>query len=519
MKNYVNMPEDFGMEYEMGGESDFGEEVHVSSGLLEDVLLARGVGNFKSYKPTELRWSELDVVVERTIDLMMEVNRVGVLYDVDVDGLVAGKIIEEDMKRRGLMVYRFMNSRKKHGITRDVMEFVKHEGIELLFVVDAGTNDIEYHRELSEMGVTVIVLDHHEQTRKEDIKDVYVVNCSVYEHLPKLSGAGVCYRFVELLDRTLRGRGVSQYEPWVGLTVLSDHCSMLDEENRYYVDRLYEKYDKIDLFKSFDFYGSRRNLFLFGVIPFLNACIRTNNGHWAMEVVQMSGVSNIKRFVKQKREFVLQLQKEIMARMVERGKFIEGERVVIVRLDDADIEWSGLTGLLANRIMSDRHRSVIVSYKEEGYLRGSFRGQGAVNKGVLESIGWTIRGHEQAAGVELLLDGNTWGVIEKTRDLVVGKAKVRFDVEIKDVDIVRRWEDLKQVARFNEMTGGELETIKVRIVRTRNLDKEPFKAVWGKKVEYDFQSFRVRDFQLDRVDEEWIVEPLLDREGIVLLRQ
>lgn len=519
MKNYVDMPEDFGLDFYGVEEEDVADSVaELSGSLLESVLVKRGVGGFKSEKLSELKWSDLDRVVERTIELMMEVTRVGVVYDVDVDGVIAGKIVEEDMKRRGLMVYRFMNKRKKHGITRAVIDFVKANGIELLYVVDAGTNDIEAHRELSEMGVVVMVLDHHDQTHKEEIDQVYVVNCSVYDHLPKLSGAGVCYRFVELLDRRLRGRGVSHYEPWVGLTVLSDHCSMLDSENRYYVDRLYDHYDKIDLFKSFDFYGSRRNLFLFGVIPFLNACIRTNNGDWAMDVVQMSGVSKIKRFVTEKRKYVLELQKEIMARMLGRGKMLMGDMMIVLRLDDEDIEWSGLTGLLANRLMTEKHRSVIVCYKEDGRLLGSFRGQGAVTREVLESIGWTIRGHEQAAGVDLLLDSNTWGVIEKTRDLVVGEAKSRFDIELADFDIVRHWEDLTQIARFNEMTGGELETIKVRI-RLADKYREPFKEVWGKKVEYDFQSFRVRDFRIDRIDTEWIVEPLLDRDGIVLLRQ
>lgn len=481
------------------------------------VLEKRGISAdlLKSEKRYVLGWVELDEVVDRTLDLLLEVNRVGVLYDVDADGLVSGKIVDEYIQQKGLMVYRMMNDRKKHGITDQVVEWVKKEGIELLYVVDGGTNDIENQEVLSDLGVVVMVLDHHPQTVIKEIKNVYIVNSSIHEHLPELSGAGVCYRFVELLDRETGGVGVTHYEPWVGLTVLSDHCTMLDAENRYYVEKLYKEYNNIDLFKAFTYWGSKRNLFLFGVIPFLNACIRTNHGDWAIEVMKMSGESKVKRFVKETRERVLEEQAEIMDDMLKKSMKQEGKEVVLVRLDNEHIKYSGITGLLANRIINQVKKSVIVFYEEEGYFRGSFRGIDAVTDKELMKTGLKVMGHPQAAGIEVL-KGDAGEVFEKVKAIELGNKTPEYDFELEDRGIVRNLEMLSGMARFNEMTGGDLSTIKFKLNRTR----QPFKNAWGKKIEYDFQSFRVRDFKMDRgQNEEWIIEPLMDREGIVLLRQ
>lgn len=485
---------------------------------LSGVLDIRGIDHrdLISVKKSKLDWPELDEVVEFSVDKFQEITRVGVQYDVDVDGLGAGKITEDNIRKFGLMVYRFMNTRKKHGINDDVIDWVKLNNIELLYVVDAGTNDIEYHKILSSMGVYVIVLDHHIQSVKESVENVFIVNCSVHAHLPELSGAGVCYRYVEALDRAIGGLGVSHYEPWVGLTVLSDQCSLLDQENRYYVEKLYSEYENIDLFKSFTFWGSKRNLFQFGVIPFLNACIRTNNVDWAMDAVSMSGVSKLKKFISEKRSDAIDLQKRMLLEMRDSSQKLTGKQIIIIRLSDTHLEWSGLTGLLANQLVNETKKSIIVLYEDvDGVFRGSFRGIGGMTDKSLESVGWTVRGHPQAAGVELSKD-SAGSVIKLTRELVVGEADPEFDFELEDRDIVRNLEHLTSMARFNELTSGELKSIQFKLNPTR----VPFKNVWGKKVEYNFQSFRVRDFVLDRrSNESWIIEPLLDKEGIVLLRK
>lgn len=484
---------------------------------LKSILDSRGIdiNNLRSDKPYALNWEKLSEIVLFSAEKLLEISRVGVLYDVDVDGAVSGKIIDEYLSRFGLMVYRMMNTQKKHGITKDVIEWVKSNGIEMLYVVDAGTNDLEAQEELSNLGVTVIVLDHHEISREKFIPNVYIVNCSSESHLPKLSGAGVCYRYIESLDRLVNGKGVTNYEPWVGLTVLSDHCSMLDKENRYYVDKLYDNYQNIDLFKAFTFWGSKRNLFLFSVIPFINACIRVNEVDIVLNLVLSNNLTVIKRIIDSNKNRILELQKQYIDLMIKGCQFIDYDNILLVRLKDEHKIYSGLTGLIANKIMDEKKKSVLVLYSEDEYLRGSFRGRDSVDNKVLENCGWTVRGHAQAAGVELLkTEGSI--VLSKTKEIEVTNVKSHYDIELEDKDVVRNMDLLTEMARFNEMASGDIETLKVKL----KVNGVPFRETRGKRYDYNFQSFTVREFSNNKSNrDEWIIEPLLDVNGIVLLRK
>ena len=73
---------------------------------IKDLLSVRGISyeNLVSEKHYKLNWSLLDSVVNFTQDKLLELNIFGVLYDVDVDGLVSGKIIEEQLKKYGVIV-------------------------------------------------------------------------------------------------------------------------------------------------------------------------------------------------------------------------------------------------------------------------------------------------------------------------------------------------------------------------------------------------------------------------------
>src|SRR5699024_9007938 len=126
-----------------------------------------------------------------------------------------------------------------------------------LFVVDAGSGDSEYINKLTESGIKVVVLDHHPYEKNKEInnKMSWILNVVDKPNLPKLSGCGVVYRFVEKLGKLFEDL-TGQYEKYVGITVLSDMCDMSEPENRYYVKRSYEEYRGNSFLQQFKFYGS-----------------------------------------------------------------------------------------------------------------------------------------------------------------------------------------------------------------------------------------------------------------------
>ena len=481
---------------------------------LEEILETRGYKKEQllAEKNPTLKWENLTKGIELLKDYLLEHTRYGVLYDVDVDGTCAGYITEDYLRSRGLLVKRYMNTRKLHGLNQMVLDWVEEEQLDVLFVVDAGTNDIKWHRLLSDAGVKVIILDHHEQKEKEVIPNVHLINCSVDEggNLPKLSGAGVCYRFFEAFDKEIRGGGIRKYEHWVGLTVLSDQCSMLDKENRYYVETLYKSIPEVDLYKAFKFYGSRRNLFVYGVIPYLNACIRLNETEIAMESLWIHGETHVRNYVETNRKTLLEKQSNLLEDLKAAANIQKGKHVQLVFLRDDHIKYSGLTGLLGNRMMYEDDLPTIVLYKdmESNLYRGSLRGQeNIMSNEILTGLGWTVKGHSLAAGIELSIP-DAPPLFAKALEYEPERiqTKLKYDVRMKDTDILMNMPILEEMARFNEYASGDIETLKVCVDVTGHPQKEVDSA---KRATYYFSGMlKISDFEVERKNDttEWVCE-------------
>lgn len=481
---------------------------------IDAIITARGYAKeeLTPLRLPTLEWSKLYEAVALLKDYLLQYSRYGVLYDVDVDGTCAGYLTEDYLRSRGVIVKRFMNSRKLHGLNQHVVDWVEDEQIDVLFVVDAGTNDIKWHQILSDLGIKVIILDHHEQKDAKHIENVHIVNCSVDEggNLPKLSGAGVCYRFFEAFDKEIRGAGISQYEHYVGLTVLSDQCSMLDRENRYYVEVLYKSINKVDLYKAFLFYGSRRNLFVYGVIPYLNACIRLNETEIAMESLWVRGETYVKQYVNKHRKELLERQAALLEELQNAANIQKGKHVQLVFLRDDHIKYSGLTGLLGNRMMYADDMPTIVLYRDEdsGLYRGSLRGQeNRMSNEILTELGWVVKGHSLAAGIELPLNEAPplfAKALEHCPENI--QKKLKYDVRMKDTDILMNIHLLEEMARFNEFASGDIETLKVCV----DVTGIPQKEIDSKKrATYYFSGMlKISDFEVERANDtnEWVCE-------------
>lgn len=127
----------------------------------------------------------------------------------------------------------FFHSGKQHGIN-DLMTEILNANLDLLIVPDAGSNDVDACRELRANGVDVIVADHHEIENENQF--AIVVNCMQGDTNHAASGTTVMSKIVDRYsDRYLSGRRFN-FEDLVALSLLSDSRSMLNIENRAYLN-------------------------------------------------------------------------------------------------------------------------------------------------------------------------------------------------------------------------------------------------------------------------------------------
>lgn len=494
--------------------------------VLTTILAQRGLTKeqLTPFKAVKLNFPELEHTVASLFGLYFcsPNARTGILYDVDVDGLFSGEILNDFLQRlRRPKPFVMMNKHKQHGITREVIDWVIANQIEWLFVVDAGSGDHEAHAQLSQMGVNVVVLDHHPYNKPDSLPhNVWVVNPIHDPSLPLLSGAGVVYRFIEQVALML-GIQVKDYEKLVGLTVLSDMCSMLDKENRYYVDQLYRHYPENLLFKTVHeaghFYGSKLSLFSFKIIPFLNAMIRIGNEQGAMEIVHNMHRQAMMKRVPAMMESAKSVQESLKAEIRASSVVKEKPHVVtMLRHAKADSRHlNTLNGLLGNELTGDYKKdAMVLAYdSEQSVWSGSFRGVCATYDD-LRAYGFKATGHPQACGVVV----NQENLKRFVNEYVPTVKNLRIaDLDINSGQISSA--DFLEIAHFNEMTGTGLPPVRFNFKQGIRavIDSE----IQGKREILRTEHERIIDFK-DTDSATLILQPSCSKyeeEGYQLLRQ
>lgn len=145
-----------------------------------------------------------------------------VQVDPDVDGFTsASEIINFTYEKfpNAELTYRLQDG-KEHGLIYDKIP----KKAQLIIVPDAGTNQEDIVKQLSEEGKTVIILDHHEFECRYNYNNVYVVNCQDnYCGNHCLSGAGVVYKFMQGYDEMYGGGdSYKKYQDLAALGILAD---------------------------------------------------------------------------------------------------------------------------------------------------------------------------------------------------------------------------------------------------------------------------------------------------------
>ena len=214
-----------------------------TSNILKEVLKNRGIDDYYTYLDLDesvvIPYQKLDNI-ENAVDLFMNhfnnKNKIGVLVDEDPDGFCSASMMYLYIKRmdENYPVEYILHKRAKaHGLSDDV---IIPNDIKLLIIPDAGTNDCKECKELSEQGINILILDHHE--KEEDNPYALIVNNQMSNSYPNkcLCGAGVVYRFLQALDDENWNEFADDYLDLCALANISDVMDMRSFETRYLTD-------------------------------------------------------------------------------------------------------------------------------------------------------------------------------------------------------------------------------------------------------------------------------------------
>lgn len=214
-----------------------------TSNVVMEVLKNRGVCDCNEYlnltDKVVLPYSYLnnmDEAVDLFINHFERKSKIGVLVDEDVDGFCSASEMYLYIKRldSDYPVNYIMHQRaKSHGLSDDIE---LPDDIELLIIPDAGTNDVEQCKKLNEIGIDILILDHHES--EKDNPFALIVNNQMSESYDNksLCGAGVVYKFLKALDDRLWNEYADDFLDLFALGNISDVMDMRSYETRYLTD-------------------------------------------------------------------------------------------------------------------------------------------------------------------------------------------------------------------------------------------------------------------------------------------
>lgn len=158
------------------------------------------------------------------------------IVDCDADGFTSSAILWLYIKHLfpEARLEFTVHEHKQHGLNDKVDWICDEAKWDLVILPDAGSYDVKEHRALGELGMDVICLDHHEQLYDDqgnpvvsDLPTAIVVNNQLSPDYPNksLCGAGVVYKFCEVLDDKL---GIEQAHNYIDLAALGEIADVMD---------------------------------------------------------------------------------------------------------------------------------------------------------------------------------------------------------------------------------------------------------------------------------------------------
>jgi single-stranded-DNA-specific exonuclease len=213
--------------------------------LFDEILAARGLTDahqdflFPNYdkKHDPFLLPDMKQAVERLVIARKKQEHITIYGDYDIDGLTATTLLIDAFNSFGFTnVDTFIPNRfvEGYGLTVDAVDHIVAGGTQLIVTVDCGSVSYKEVEHANELGIDVIVTDHH--TMGDELPSaVAVVNPKRADHaypFIDLAGVGVAFKLVQALQVTLDGLPAGA-EKWlldlVALGTVCDVVTLLDE--------------------------------------------------------------------------------------------------------------------------------------------------------------------------------------------------------------------------------------------------------------------------------------------------
>ncbi len=191
-----------------------------------------GSGEELLWDPFLLR--DMDKAVSRLTGALERGETVAVYGDYDVDGITATALLTDYLRRRGGEVIPYIPDRMEegYGLNREAVEVLWKQGVTLIVTVDCGITAVEEAELCHELGVDLIITDHHECKERLPGAMAVVDPCREDCDYPfsDLAGVGVALKLALALEgKEGRGALLREYGDLAAIGTIADVMKVVGE--------------------------------------------------------------------------------------------------------------------------------------------------------------------------------------------------------------------------------------------------------------------------------------------------
>ena len=404
----------------------------VNRDIIDENIINSYINPVYKYLHSHKTMKDVVIAVDIIKRKIQENKKIRIIGDYDVDGIISVFILYTALKKCGANVDYEIPDRIKdgYGINENIVKVAYDEGVDTIITCDNGISAIDQIQYAKDLGLTVIVTDHHDvpfieedgvrtflSSQADAIINPKQIECEY--KFKSICGAGVAFKLMEALYEEI-GMDKEECYKLIEFVAIATVCDVVDliDENRIFVKNGLEMLNNSKniginaLKKACGLEDKEITAYHLGFVigPCLNASGRLDSAKKGLELLLMEDdeeAKNLAQEIVDLNDARKHMTKEGVDRAINiiDSTDINNDNILVVYIPDIH---ESLAGIVAGRVKEKYNKPTIILTKSEEGVKGSARSIEEYNmfegllacKELLDKFG----GHPMAAGLSLQED-------------------------------------------------------------------------------------------------------------------
>lgn len=510
-------------------ETDLSKKINISPEIGQ-ILNNRGINDEKDaeifmnpsleYLRDPFLMKDMKKATDRIKKAIENKERIYIYGDYDVDGVSSTSILYIYFKSIGFPVKYYIPNRLEegYGINEEAIKKISDDGCDLIITVDCGITSVKEVELANELGIDVIITDHHEC--QSDIPNAYAIVNPKQEEctypFDMLCGCGVAFKMIQALtDKEEFKTSMYDYLEIVTLATICDIVPLIDE-NRIIVK------NGLKLMKEGKNLGLRELIKVCGIEtskigsshigysvgPRINASGRLGYSYLGVQLFttdfedEAKEIANILESKNIERQMIESKMYKEAEDIIASNESYKEDKVIVVAKEG----WQhGIIGIVASKLTEKYYKPTILLTIEDNEATGSARSIKGFSifdalvscKDLMNKFG----GHEQAAGLALDADNieelrkrvNEIADYNLSKEDLIENIKVEYELEEESttLDLVDNLHKLEPFGLSNPSPKFIMRDLLLTKIYKMGKNKQHLKLICENEKSYECVGFNM----------------------------